>query len=135
MHATKLVCVVLVAAAASKVAGEEPRGGGEFARDVLPIFVAQCVTCHGPEKQENGLRLDHGAAILRGGDSGPAVVAGKAAESLLVQALLGTNESVSRMPLKKEPLSEVEIAVIRRWIDAGANVPASSTVAPTKSKH
>src|SRR5262245_1271844 len=114
MHARTLVCIALVVAAASTVAGDEPRTAVDFARDVQPIIVARCVACHGPEKQENSLRLDHGAAILRGGDSGPAVFAGKAAESLLVQALLGTSDSVSRMPLKKEPLSDTEVAVIRR---------------------
>jgi mono/diheme cytochrome c family protein len=107
----------------------------QFARDVQPILVAHCTECHGAKKQENGLRLDYGAAVLRGGDSGPAVVAGKAADSLLLQAVLGTSDTVSRMPLKKEPLGEEQIAAIRRWIDSGAKVPAESAAAASRSSH
>ena len=112
--------------------GAEPKSEEVFSRDVQPILTAHCVECHGPKKQENGLRLDFGAAILRGGDSGPAVVAGKAAESLLMQAVLGTSDTVSRMPLKKPPLSEAQVAMMRRWIDAGAKVPADAAAETTE---
>src|SRR5688500_16748959 len=124
----KVLVLASLAAAASGASaqGVEPKPEPEFARDVLPILTARCVDCHGPDKQENGLRLDSGAAILRGGDGGPAVVAGKAAESLLLHAVLGSSDSVSQMPLKKEPLGELEVAVLRRWIDAGAKAPAES---------
>jgi len=113
----------------------EPGGKVDFAGDVQPILTARCVECHGPKKQENGLRLDHGAAIVRGGDSGPAVVAGKSGESLLIQAVLGTSDGVSQMPLKKPPLGEKEVAVLRRWIDAGAIVPADSVAEAKRSSH
>jgi len=127
---------VMISIAATAAIADEPRQDAEiFSRDVQPILTAHCVECHGPKKQENGLRLDFGTAILRGGDNGPAVVAGKAAESLLIQAVNGTSDSVSRMPLKKPPLGEAQVAVIRRWIDGGAKVPAESTAAATKSSH
>jgi hypothetical protein len=106
----------------------------EFLRDVQPVLTAKCVRCHGPQKRENGLRLDAGALVLRGGDNGPAVVAGKAAESLLVLAVTGKSDLVSKMPSEGVPLTEAELAAIRRWIDAGAKVPAES-VAATKSSH
>src|SRR5688572_27629428 len=99
----------------------------DFTRDVQPILTAHCVKCHGPDKQESGLRLDAGEAIRRGGDSGPALIAGKAAESLLVQAVSGTSDVVSQMPLKADPLTEQQVAVLRSWIDAGAKFPAEST--------
>ncbi len=128
--------VVLLAGCAFMPArADEPSEVDRFCREVEPILTAHCVECHGPKKQENGLRLNSGAAILRGGDSGLAVVAGKAAESLLLQAVLGTSETVSRMPLKKPPLSDAEVVVIRRWIEAGAIVPTDAVAETKKSSH
>src|SRR5947209_8784225 len=107
----------------------------DFIRDIGPIFVAHCVKCHGADKRENGLRLDTGSAVLRGGDNGPAVVPGNSAESLLFQAVTGTSDLVSKMPLKAKPLSEAQIALVGRWIDAGAKVPLESVAAATKTTH
>jgi mono/diheme cytochrome c family protein len=136
MHArTLLFAAVTVATIAANAGGEEVRRDVDFTRDVLPILTANCVQCHGPEKQENGLRLDSGAATLRGGDSGPAVAPGKGADSRLMQAILGTSDNVSRMPLKKSPLGESEVSAIRRWIDAGAKVPAAAVAEVKNSQH
>ena len=55
----------------------------DFARDVRPLFVKHCFSCHGPDKQRSGLRLDRKADALKGGDDGAAIVAGKSADSLL----------------------------------------------------
>src|SRR4029079_9561577 len=55
-----------------------------FARDVLPVLVETCQKCHGPDKQENDLRLDSPEAAVRGGASGAVIVPGKPNESLLV---------------------------------------------------
>ncbi len=115
-------------------AAAQPPTAADFSRDVQPVLAQKCVKCHGPEKRENGLRLDTGASVLRGGDNGPAVVAGKAAESLLVLAVTGKTDLVSKMPPEGAPLSEAELTVIRRWIDAGAKVPAEA-VAAANSKH
>src|SRR5687767_8884298 len=117
-----VIGLLMIASSASALVAAEPGGKVDFANDVQPILTAQCVECHGPKKQENGLRLDHGSALVRGGDSGPAVVAGKSGDSLLIQAVLGTSDGVSQMPLKKPPLGEKEVAVLRRWIDGGAIV-------------
>jgi mono/diheme cytochrome c family protein len=135
MALLKQFVVVVFGLAVAIATAAEPRDADFFRRDVQPILTAQCVECHGPNKQENGLRLDFGAAILRGGDNGPAVAVGKAAESLLIQAVLGTSDNVSRMPLKKQPLSESQVAIIRQWIDGGAIVPADPATPATKSTH
>jgi hypothetical protein len=127
--------LLMIASSAAALVAAEPGGKVDFAGDVQPILTAKCVECHGPKKQENGLRLDHGAAILRGGDSGPAVVAGKSGESLLIHAILGTADGVSQMPLKKAPLGEKDVALLRRWIDAGAIVPADSVAEAKRSSH
>src|SRR3954469_25427268 len=131
--AVTFVALSLAAIAPIVVAGENDEQ--VMYREGPAILSAHCIKCHGPDKQENGLRLDHGAAILRGGDSGTAVVAGKSSDSLLVQAVMGASDSVSRMPLKAQPLAENKVATLRRWIDAGAKVPAGSATEAKKTSH
>ena len=70
----------------------------DFAKHVLPILDAKCVSCHGAEKHESGLRLDSKDAAFRGGDNGPAIVAKDADGSLLLQVLTGEHASIERMP-------------------------------------
>src|SRR5262245_19723749 len=72
----------------------------DFERQIRPLLAARCTQCHGAEKQESGLQLDQGSLILTGGNSGPAVVPGKSGESLLVEAISGGGELISRMPPK-----------------------------------
>ena len=62
--------------------------------------------------------------LIAGGESGNPIVPGKSASSLLVQAIEGRVKP--RMPYKEDPLSEAEIATIRRWIDAGAPAPSAA---------
>ena len=127
-----VLAVALVAKLA--VAAESP-AEVDFVRDVKPLLAARCTKCHGPEKQENGLRRDAGAAVLRGGDSGPSVAAGKPDESLLIQAVTGKSDVISKMPPKGEPLTDQQIAILRRWIAAGAVAPADDLPASNGSKH
>ena len=56
----------------------------DFVRDIKPIFVKHCYECHGPGEDRGGLSLSQHALALAGGDSGPALVPGSAATSLLV---------------------------------------------------
>ncbi len=96
----------------------------DFVRDVQPLFVEHCYQCHGPDKQEAGLRLDQRDAALAGSDSGPWFVVGKSAESEIVRRL--TAEESERMPpaeAQAQPFSEAQVATIRGWIDAGAHWP------------
>ena len=74
----------------------------DFGRDVRPILTAACMSCHGPAKQRGGLRLDNGAAALRGGDRGPAFKPGDAAHSRLLLAVAGwTPTSRCRRPASR----------------------------------
>ncbi len=98
----------------------------DFATEILPLLTKTCFECHGPEKQKGGLRLDQKAAALKGGESGPAVVAGKSADSLLIQAVSGTKKDLERMPRKREPLTTEQIALLRTWIDQGAAWPEAA---------
>lgn len=108
----------------------------DYERQVKPLLLKHCVSCHGPEKQRASLRLDSVAAILEGGNRGPALVPNKSTESILLHALTGSND-VSVMPPKEPRLTPQEITLIRAWIDQGAKGPASETVqqAQKKSNH
>ena len=101
----------------------------DYLRDVKPILAKHCASCHGAAKPKGGLRLDTAAAALEGGDNGPAVVPGKADESLLLDAVTGDG-GIERMPLKRPPLSDEQIATLRAWIDQGAEAPAAETPEP-----
>jgi hypothetical protein len=113
-----LTLALMLAAVAPALAAEPV----SFAREIQPVLKASCYQCHGPERQEAGLRLDSRAALLKGGASGPAVVPGREAESRLVRRLLGQGGG-ARMPLGFAPLPKATIDRIRAWIDQGALWP------------
>src|SRR5262245_21362913 len=69
-----------------------------FEAKVRPILAEHCQSCHGPDKQKNGLRLDSAAAVRKGGESGPAVTAGDPDKSRLIGAIRYTGEP--KMPPK-----------------------------------
>jgi mono/diheme cytochrome c family protein len=105
----------------------------DYTREVKPLFAAHCSRCHGASQQKGELRLDTAAAALKGGDHGPAYVASKSAESILIQALKGTHDDISRMPYKKPPLTDAQIATIAYWIDEGAKAPTDEV--PQSDQH
>jgi mono/diheme cytochrome c family protein len=104
------VCVLLLAVGAGFA-----RAGDDFAAKVRPVLAAHCVSCHGPDKQRGGLRLDTEAGAMTGGDSGPAVVAGKPAESLLLKLAAGDDPD-RVMPPKGERLTADQLATLRGWV-------------------
>ena len=61
----------------------------DFSRDIAPVFQANCVACHGPAQQMNGLRLDSPERALQGGYSGPVIKPGDSAASKLVLLVAG----------------------------------------------
>ncbi|MBA3713978.1 MAG: DUF1549 domain-containing protein, partial [Pyrinomonadaceae bacterium] len=101
--------------------------------DVQPIFQASCYSCHAGEKPKAQLRLDAKTLAMKGGISGPVILPGNSEGSRLVHRVLGLHNE-TRMPLKGEPLSSAQIAVIRRWIDAGAVWPDDASAAGAKIK-
>src|SRR5262245_4887997 len=107
--------------AAAPVAAAEPPV--DYLRDVKPILAKNCYQCHGAKAHKGGLRVDTVTALKEGGDNGPAVVAGKSGESLLIRAVRG-EEGVTRVPLKKPELPAEQVAKLKTWIDAGAPAPA-----------
>ena len=98
-----------------------------FAKDIAPIFAANCAGCHASNVAMGTLDLDTFAGIQKGGHSGPAVVAGKSGESLLYLRITGA--VTPAMPLNGKKLADGEIEIIRKWIDAGAMPPGPGEVA------
>jgi mono/diheme cytochrome c family protein len=96
----------------------------DYMGSIKPVLAARCFACHGALKQKSSLRLDTVGFMKKGGDTGPAIVAGKSVESLLIDRITGAN-GATRMPPKSqgEPLKASEIALIRSWIDQGAVGP------------
>src|SRR3989449_11438672 len=90
----------------------------DFAKEIKPILEASCVKCHGRGKDKGGLRIDTRETLLKGGDSGPAVVPGKSAESLLIALVQGFDPD-SVMPKKGSRLTVEQVGVLRAWIDQG----------------
>lgn len=102
------------------------KGKIEYQRDILPILSKYCYRCHGPEKQESGLRMDSRALLLRGGDLGePAVRPGKSQESFLIRVVAGLDEDI-KMPPQGPPLSDQQIGKLRAWIDQGWQWPKTA---------
>jgi mono/diheme cytochrome c family protein len=90
-----------------------------FTKEIKPIFEASCIKCHGRGKEKGGFRLDTRETALKGGDSGPAVLPGKSAESLLIALVQGIDPD-NIMPRKGSRLTPDQIGVLRAWIDQGA---------------
>jgi hypothetical protein len=114
--------------AADAVAGKLPPPAErmvDFVPDVQPLLRTTCYSCHGPEVQEGGLRLDVKKRALEGGDGGAVIVPGKSGESRLIHAVAGQDESLGLMPPDGEgtPLSEEQVGLLRAWIDQGAVWP------------
>ena len=87
-----------------------------FEADVRPILKAHCFQCHGEEsKTEGSLDVRLVRLLVTGGDSGPAIVAGKVTESFLIERL----ES-GEMPPGEKKVSKEELSVIREWVEQGA---------------
>lgn len=106
-------------------AQEDPAKANEFfEQKIRPVLVEHCYSCHSAAAEQNkklkgGLYLDFAAGLLTGGDTGPALVKGKPAESLLIKAL--KYDDLQMPPNGKLP--EAVVADFVKWIELGANDP------------
>ncbi len=95
----------------------------DFITQIQPILSENCYACHGPDEKkiEGGLRLDVQELAFKGGDSGKAIVPGKADASLIMERILHTDsKEVMPPPDKKKRLSPEKVKLIRDWINQGA---------------
>ncbi len=100
-----------------------------FESKVRPILVERCYRCHGPDSGDGKakLRVDSLEALLKGGDSGPAIVRGEPGRSLLILAV--RHEGEVAMPPKKK-LAAAEIEALTAWVKIGAPWPATANISP-----
>lgn len=92
----------------------------DFRKDVMPLFKAHCIDCHGPSLQMNGFRLDRRSVAMRGGTL-PQIGPGNADASRMYLKLIGTTSGPQMPP--SGPLQPEAIQIIKKWIDQGADWP------------
>ncbi len=109
----------------------EPVDNDYFEKRVRPILVQHCVGCHGEKKQKGELRLDAKAGFAKGGENGPAAVAGKPDESRLVKAVRYADDI--KMPPKGK-LADADIAILAEWVKGGAPWPDDGAIAKGPDK-
>jgi uncharacterized membrane protein len=91
-----------------------------FREAVLPILAANCQSCHNAVRPKARLDLTSAQGLLAGGRSGtPAVLPGRAEESLLIALLRGSHPEIDQMP-PEDPLPSEEIDILVRWVNEGA---------------
>lgn len=101
-----------------------------FSADVAPILVDHCGKCHGDREPENNFAISTLTSLVKGGRTGPAILPGKAEDSLLIKKLRGAGIEGQRMPLNAPPLPDATIATIAKWIDQGARIDLLTATDP-----
>lgn len=105
----------------------------DFHTDVAPILANHCVRCHGNGSRKGEFSIDTREELLKGGESGPAVVLGNSQESTFIELVSGVDPD-RIMPADGKPLSAEQIGVLRAWIDQGLAWEAGFTFRQLKSK-
>src|SRR5919201_3237424 len=115
--------LLVLAGMAGGAVAQAPRPEAEtfFELKVRPVLAGTCFRCHGGAKVRGGLRVDTRAALLKGGESGPAVVPGDPDNSLLVRAVRYRHERIHMPPDKR--LSDEAVADLAAWVKQGAVWP------------
>jgi hypothetical protein len=133
LRSATLLSVALLVANSARAEETATNAAAEelFERQVRPLLVEACQKCHGPDKKESDFRVDSRKALLRGGYTGPAIVPGKPAESLLLAAV--KHEGDFAMPPKTK-LPDDKIAALETWIKLGAPWPETATTATSDQR-
>lgn len=127
----QLLLLIASTLSAPALAQDATRAGNEFFETkIRPALVAHCYECHSTQsgKARGGLKVDSRDALLRGGDSGPAVVAKSLEKSVVYQALLYHDEGLQMPPKGKLPQAVIDD--FQRWIQMGAPDPRITSVSP-----
>jgi hypothetical protein len=119
IHAFCLLLVITTPTLALAESGDE-----YFESRVRPLLVKHCVECHGPKKQESGLRLDSRQGWRTGGENGAAIVPSKPDQSLLIKAVRYSDENLQMPPDGK--LTALQITDLVAWVKMGAPDPRAS---------
>jgi hypothetical protein len=105
-----------------------------FERKIRPVLAERCYECHSAAKNKakGGLTLDTHAGLLKGGDTGPALVPGDPEKSRLIEAVRYQNRDLQMPP--KSPLSPEQVRDLEQWVKLGAPDPRVESVAQTSTK-
>ena len=109
---------LLIACALALPVWAQPAHPPNYDDDVRPLFARRCFGCHNAGEMRSGLNLESYAGVMKGGSSGDAAIAGRAAASMLFK-VVNRDEGVPQMPLGQPKLPDNEIALIRDWIQFG----------------
>ncbi len=103
----------------------------DFEKEILPIFKNSCLACHNQTKAKGGLNLETPQLMLKGGDTGPAVIAGKSIESLAFKAATHVDPDLIMPPRDNKAnapdLKPEQLALLKLWIEQGAKGEVRST--------
>ena len=94
----------------------------DFQREIQPLLIKHCGSCHGDSKQEGGLRLDTSSGIRKGGASGESLLSGEPESNELYRRVTSKEENF-RMPKDAPPLAPAELELITNWIRQGSSLP------------
>ena len=130
-HHTISLTAALLLGVGGMLGAEQPP---DYEREIKPILQERCYSCHSRLKQKGKLRLDAGALIHKGGKDGPVVVPGRSGDSDLIRRVRASNED-ERMPPEGKPLPPEKIALLERWVDAGARFPKDEAIPKTPAEH
>ena len=130
------ICLVLAALCSVPMVGlaatPTPVQVEFFEKNIRPVLAGECYECHATAKKKGGLALDTRDGLLKGGESGPALVPGQPDSSLLLQALRHTHPSL-KMPKNGAKLDARIIANFAEWIRQGAPDPRTGPAAAASS--
>src|SRR5262245_49285050 len=119
MRRSCLVASLLVCATQGAAREMDEAGVEFFESRVRPLLAEHCYRCHSAraEKVKAGLRVDSREGLLKGGESGPAVVAGEPEQSRLIEAVRYSNPELQMPPRGR--LSDEQVADLVRWVELG----------------
>lgn len=121
---TFLASIAAAGAAPIPVAPLERATPVDFERELMPFLRDNCLACHCQTTRKGGLNLETPELMFKGGDTGPAIIAGKGAESLALQAAAHADDDLKMPPrdnkAKAHDLSPEQLALLKLWIDQGA---------------
>ena len=101
-----------------------PEENDYFESKVRPVLIEHCHKCHSGDKDakvKGGLQVDSKAALLKGGSSGPGLVAGQPDRSLIIKAIRFTDPNLQMPP--KDKLPDSVVADLENWVRMGAPDP------------
>src|SRR6266850_3195285 len=111
---------------AASVPAPSNEGNHFFETKIRPLLIERCYECHSAtsKKIKGGLTVDSREQLLKGGESGPAIVPGNPEKSLLIQAVRYTNKDLQMPP--KHQLAADEVALLEQWIKIGVAYPQTT---------